>query len=244
MYLLGLLLILITIALILVAEFAPIKTKRFSFRRMKSMEKMREHIELSVEDGSQLMLGVGSGSLADETAVTTLNAQRTAKHILATTSNNDVPPVISSGDGSAFLVNQDLIKNNTPYRRTTIGQMNRLDGVDAMSYAVGIASTVRDEDVSFCAMEGDLGEELMLINEAVIQEKIDSFVSTNNLLGQAVSVPSVDEMMLGEEYFSINAYLENPRKRIKRLLVHDILRGLVIVLLIVFTLVNLVGAIV
>ncbi len=242
MYLLGFLFIVITIALVLVAEFAPLKTERFSARRMSSVEEMHDQIELSVEEGAQLMIGVGSGNLVDETTVSTLNAQVTAKHILTTTSYNDVPPVVSSADGTTFLLNQDLIKNYTNYQPKQMSQMNHLDGVDAMSYAVGISSTVRDEPVSFCALEGDFGEELMLINDAVLQENMAaSFVSTNNLIGQAVSVPSIENMMLGEEFFAVNTYLATPKKRILRLLVHDVLRWLAIVLLILITLLNLLG---
>ena len=242
MHLLGFLFIVITIVLVLVAEFAPLKTNRFSARRMKSVEEMHDQIELSVEEGAQLMVGVGSGNLIDETAVSTINAQITAKHILNTTSFNDVPPVISSGDGATFLMNQDLIKNHSTYQTRQLNQMNHLDGVDAMSYAVGVSSTVRDEPISFCALEGDFGEELMLINDAILQEKgIESFVSTNNLIGQAVSVPSVENMMLGEEFFVINTYLGTPKKRILRLLVNDVLRWLAILLLILITLLNLLG---
>ena len=242
MQLLGFLFILITIVLVLIFEFAPLKTNRFAIRRMKSIEDMRDQIELSVEDGSQLMMGVGSGGLTDENTVATLNAQITTKHILTTTSYNDVAPVISSGDGTSFLLNQDLIKNHTNYHKKEIDEMNRLDGVDPISYAAGVSSTVRDEKISFCVMEGNFGEELMLINDAVIQEGIDSFVSTNNLIGQAVSVPSVDEMMLGEEFFVINTYLDEPQKRVKRLIVHDLLRLTAIVVLVIVTLINIAGA--
>lgn len=243
MHLLGFIVIIIVVFFLLLVEFMPIKENRFAARKMPAIDRMRRHIELSVEDGSQLIVGVGNGSLIDENSVATLSGQLTAKRVLKTTAFNDVAPVLSSGDGTAFLINQDLISNHTNYKNDEIAKMNRLDGVTPMSYALGFASTVRDENVTFCIVEGNYGEEIVLVTDSVLEKDTNAFVSTNNLIGQAVAVPFEDDMMIGEEFFIVNTYLGSPKDRLKEVLVHDALRAVVVVAIVIATLANIVGGI-
>ncbi len=111
-----------------------------------------------------------------------------------------------------------------------------------MSYAAGMSSAVSDENVSYCILTGHFQEEIALIGDAVAAKNSSYFVASSDIVGQAVATPTLGENMIGEEVFAVNAYLGKAEHRMKKLLVLDLIRAVLVVILVIAAILNILGA--
>jgi hypothetical protein len=228
---------LIGLALVLMLLFSAWKPgARRTFRSIKAIQRLQHSIELSVEDGSRLQVGLGHGGLLGPQSAAALAGLTLLRQVAEIAADSDQPPVAASGDGALMLLAQDTLRST--YRRLGIReqftvQLAQTTGVTPFSYAAGTLPAILDRDVLASALVGHFGAEAGLIAGAAQRSEGFSLGGSDGLTGQAVLFAAADEPLIGEEVYATGAYTDAGNAHQASLRTQDVLRWLVIILIII-----------
>jgi hypothetical protein len=245
MDILGVGLVLFAAALLLLLTW----TRRKSVPRWRAIDALtllHRAVGLSVEDGTRLLVGLGSASLLAKTGASALAGLGVLREIAKRTSVGDSPPVATAGESALALLGQDVLQAGhkaagaAEYYQPTTG---RLTGMTPFSAAVGTIPMLSDEKVSAALMIGHFGVESALLADAAERNNILLVGSTDDPAAQAALYASATEALLGEELFGAPAYFGAGPTHAASLTVQDILRGLIILAILVGTTLKLLGRI-
>ena len=242
---------LIGLGLIVIAAVAlfvlavPLRTRvRRIFRIIPGMVRLRRAIGLTVENGRRLHVSMGSGSLTGASSAVSLAALSTLDRIAALSMISDRPPIATSGEGSLSILSQDELR--VAYRDGNALEQydpdrGRLGGITPLSYVAGTLPVIRDEQVSTNILVGNLGPEVGLMTDAAYRQQAFVVAASDSLPAQAVIYAAAEEPLIGEELFSVPAYLQAGPFHVAGLQVQDILRWIVIALMLVGVVIKLFG---
>ena len=151
-----------------------------------------------------------------------------------TASLSDRAPIATTGNGLLNLLAQDTLRS--AHDSVAGGQLfemtnARLVGLTPFSYAAGVISPIRDENISSNILIGNFGPEVGLMTEAAARQDSALIGASDNLTGQAVLYAASSETLIGEELFAAGAYVNAGAFHASSLLVQDILRWLIILFL-------------
>jgi hypothetical protein len=82
-------------------------------------------------------------------------------------------------------------------------------------------------------MIGHFGPEVALLTDAAERENVTLIGASDNLAGQAVLFANTQDALIGEELFSVGAYLGAGASHAASITVQDILRWIIIIALLV-----------
>jgi len=213
------------------------------FRDIPAFTRLRQAVELVVEDGSHLHVSLGRGALTTPQSASALAGLALLRQLANLASASDQPPIVTSGDATLAILSQDtllaaaIISERATYDSTA----GRLTGLTPFSYAAGAIPVIRDENVTANILMGNFGAEVALLNEAIERENAFVLAGSDNLTAQAVIYSSAQEPLIGEEIYAAGAYFESGPLHIASLTVQDILRWLIIMAILVGTLLTLAG---
>lgn len=241
----GIALLLVTCGLLFVFTM-PRKTsarpRRAPLRSIRGMLRLRRALGLAVEDGTRLHLSLGKASILSPNSASAFVALSALERIGMQSSLSDSPPVATSGDGTLALLSHDALQ--AAYRQANaIDQFDasqaRLAGITPFSYAAGTLPVIHDEDVSANLLIGNFGPEVALMAHAAEQENAVVVAASDSIAAQAVLYAAAEEPLLGEEVFTIPAYLSSRPIHYASVRVQDLLRWLVIIVLVLGALARL-----
>jgi hypothetical protein len=239
------------VGLILIAAIAlfvlavPLRTRaRRVFRIIPGIVNLRRAIGLTVENGRRLHVSLGEGGLTGASGAASLAALSTLDRIAALSMISDRPPIATSGEGSLSILSQDEMRSAysegnalEQYDR----DRGRLGGVTPLSYAAGTLPVIRDEQVSTNILVGNFGSEVGLMTDAAYRQQAFVVAASDSLPAQAVIYAAAQEPLIGEELFSVPAYLQAGPFHIASLQVQDILRWVVIAIILGGVILELLG---
>src|SRR5215207_426053 len=214
-------------------------------RRIEAFERLNRSVGLAVENGTRLHISLGRGNLITTRGGSALAALALVRRLTERTSASDRPPIVTSGDASLAVLSQDTLQSgyravgaDDQYRFST----GRLTGLTPFAYAAGTIPTIHDENVSANIILGDLGTEAGLLVEASDRENTSLVAASDNLSAQSVFYASTQEPLIGEELFAAGAYVGASASHQASLNVHDILRWLIILAILIGAGLKILGA--
>ncbi len=237
------LIVIAAIALFVLA--VPLRSRvRRIFRIIPGIVRLRRAIGLTVENGRRLHVSLGEGGLTGASGAVSLAALSTLDRIAALSMISDRPPIATSGEGSLSLLSQDELR--TAYREGNALEQydpdrGRLGGVTPLSYTAGVIPVIRDEQVSTNILVGNFGAEVGLMTDAADRQKAFVVAASDSLPAQAVIYATSEMPLIGEELFSVPAYLQAGPFHVASLQVQDMLRWVVIVLILGGVVLKLLG---
>ena len=228
---------LLVLAVILMIVFAiGHRRSAISFRQIRSLSRLSHSAQLVVEAGSRLHFSLGSGDMLTQNGAPALAGLALMRRLGETASLSDRAPIATTGSGLLNLLAQDTLRSahdsvagGQPFEMTNA----RLAGFTPFSYAAGVISPIRDENISSNILIGNFGPEVGLMTEAAARQDSALIGASDNLTGQAVLYAASSETLIGEELFAAGAYVNAGAFHASSLLVQDILRWLIIAALIV-----------
>lgn len=198
-----------------------------ALRPIVAFNRLRRSIGLSVEDGTRVHFSLGRGAITGPESAPALVGLSILNRIARTTFIGDRPPVTTAGDGALAILLDDNMRS--VYRE--IGEENQYDSLSArvsgltpFSYAAGMMSIVKDEQVSVNIALGSFGPEIGLLTEAAERRGAITLAGTDNITGQAVLYATTQEALLGEEIYAGGAYMQASPTHIASLRTQDVMR--------------------
>lgn len=226
---------LVILAAVLLAALSVIKRKSPPvFREIKALTRLAKAAGRTVEDGTRFHVSLGRGNLLTSSGAASLAALALLRPVAGKTSVSDLPPVATSGDPLLAILSQDTLK--AAYLSEGVGELydsssGRLAGMTPFSYAAGVMSVNRDEQVSTNVLIGDFGPEVGLLTDSAERDNTTVIAAAGDLVAQSILFASTEAPLVGEELFAMSAAVREDSSHSASLQVQDILRWLVILLL-------------
>jgi hypothetical protein len=226
---------LIVLAGILIVVFAIVgRKKKLTLRNVAAMQRLRQSVGLSIEDGKRLHVSLGNASILGTGNTAALAGLSALERMAIVSMVSDRPPVVTTGDGSLMLLGQDTLRY--VYRKGNVLAQydplrSRMSGATPFSYAVGALPVLRQEDVLTSVLIGRFGPEVTFLNDLANQKSIYSVAASDDLTAQAVMFATAQDPLIGEELFAIPAYLRAGPFHQASLLTQDILRWILVAIM-------------
>lgn len=206
-----------------------------NLRPIPAFEKIKQVIGLTVEEGTQLHVSLGSGGFTSFQSASGLAGLTMLQEIIKSSSACDYPPVATTGNATMSILAQDIIQGTSKaisiegQQRTSEGE---LVGLTPYSYAAGTLTTIRDDRVSANILMGWYGSEITWLTTASERQSSPSIAGTAQLPAQAVMYATASEPLIGEEFFTAGAYLGDDPMHKASVITQDVFRWLLVVLII------------
>jgi hypothetical protein len=213
------------------------------FRDIPALTRLRQAVELVVEDGSRLHVSLGRGTLTTPQSASALAGLALLRRLADLTSAGDQPPIVTSGEATLAILSQDTLQSAARFseRAAFDPTAGRVAGLTPFSFAAGAIPVIRDENVSANILMGNFGVEVALLTDAVERKNTFVLAGSDNLTAQAVIYASAQEPLIGEEIYAAGAYVQSSPMHTASLTVQDILRWLIITVILIGALLTLAG---
>ncbi len=229
--LIGIVIVVAVSILVILYSTRKMRTKKpANFRKIAVMEGLRHQIGRAVEDGTRVHVSLGSGKLIDPANTSALVGLSALHRIAQLTSNSDLPPICTNGNGSFQVLSQDVLKNNTLDTATDAlfdPQSAQLAGVTPFSYALGTIDAKNDAGVSSNVFVGHFGAEAGFLCDTAESKNIHTLGASDSIIAQSIFFALTPNTLLGEELYALPAYLGYQATHQASLRVQDILRLLI-----------------
>ncbi len=217
-----------------------------SFRPIRGYAALRTQSARAVEGGRNAHISLGSTSLVSEASPGSI-AALTAMDFLTTDGvASDVPPLITTGDGTLMIAAQDSLRGafaKSGRKREYDPALGRfiIASTDfSAAYAVGVTEVVNSEKLGSNLLLGRYGPELAIIAEAGERRKLQQVVGTDDPTAMALALAATDNVLLGEELYVAGAYLKGDPVQVASLQLQDVLRGVAIAAILLAAIFNFV----
>jgi hypothetical protein len=242
--LIGLVMVVVSAALIALFTFPRRSRKARPLRNMPAFSQLQRALGLAVEQGKRLHLSLGRASILSSSSASALVGLSTLERVAQVSIISDQPPVATSGDGSLALLSQDTLR--AAYRITNASDQyeadrGRLTGPTPFSYAAGALPVIRSEDAAANILIGNFGPEVALMIDTADRQKAFIMAASDSLPAQAVMYATAEETLIGEELFAIPAYMQAGPVYQASLRVQDIFRWVIVAALVIGTILKLIS---
>ena len=229
---LGLLFVLFFASLMVAFWYLNRRANLLGLRRISAFSRLRQAIDLSVEDGSRLHVTLGRGGLTGPQSAAALVGLSMLKRVSQIASESDRPPIATTGEGVLALLAQDTLR--ATYEDRGVFQdydptSGRLAGLTPFSYAAATLPIMRDEAVSANLLAGNFGAEVGLITTGADYARTLSLGGADNLTAQSILYATAQEPLVGEELYAGGAYLDAGPMHSASLHAQDVIRWLLVI---------------
>lgn len=231
----SLMIFLLSVGILAIYTWTGKTQTRIRLRPLQAMNQMRRALGSSVEQGKRVHISLGSVNLLNPASASTVASLTSSERMVLHTIAGDLPPIITSGDGSVSILSQDVLSKTTqqtPTVDSNLSSLGRLTGLTPWSYAAGAMAPIKDKHASTNIFLGHFGPEAALMLDAAEQSGSLHVAGSENLAGQAVMYAAAQECLLGEEVFAVSGYLQPRGTARAGLKVQDLMRWLFIGVLI------------
>lgn len=240
----GIVVIILFVGLMVFFSFINKDQKTRNIRPISAYEKIKQEINISVEDGSQLHISLGRGGITGPESAAALAGLSILKQVIEKSSVCDHPPVASTGNAEISILAQDTIRVSSKAISISDNIKNpagELIGVTPFSYAAGTLSTIRDDNVSANIHTGWFGNEVTWLTTAGERQSSPTIAGTSQLPAQAVIYASASDPLIGEELFAGGAYLGAGNMHHASISAQDVVRWIIIFIILASVLLNILG---
>jgi hypothetical protein len=201
-------------------------------RPLAGYQSLKKQIGLAVETGRHFHITPGRASLAGQGNPTSLAGLSILEYLADQACKNEVPPVITTGDGSLTVGAQDTLRgaySGADRIDTYDSTLVRFQAADSspLAFAAGVTEEIRDQNISSNIMVGRFGSEAAIITEAADRMSFQQILGSDDPLALGVMAPVTENILIGEELFAAPAYLHRKPEHLASLQLQDTLRILV-----------------
>jgi len=197
------------------------------FRNIEAFQSLPDTVGRAVETGHRLHISLGSGSVGGPETAATLAGLTVLDQISAVAVVSDKPPVVTTADGTAMLLAQDVLRQ-VYIRQNALPRYDptsaRVAGLSADSFGAALTSLVKDESVGGTILIGSVGPEAVLFAEAGQRANITTLAGSDDPATQALLFASADYPLIGEDLFAGGAYIGRQPAHIASLRAQDVMR--------------------
>lgn len=205
-------------------------------RDIPAFYRLKGAVELSVEDGTGVHIGLGRGDVTSPQAAAAFVGLSMLKEITSEISAGDTPPTATTGNGTLAILAQDTLR----VKYESMGKLDQYNldfahvaGLTPFSYAAATMPIVFKDATSNLILAGSLGSEVGLIVSAGERRQTLTLAGSDNLTGQAMLYALAHEPLIGEELFAGPAYVSSNSVYDASLHTQDVIRWIVIGLIII-----------
>lgn len=230
--LIGILIVLLS--MVLLWWFTWRAPERRMLRPIPAFDALKGLLGRMAEEGRRVHVALGMGGIGDAHLPILAGGLTVLRHLARQGAPLGVPPLVSVADPTAMLLAQDIVYNayrrkglHSYYRPTDV----RLFAPDATAYAVGVQDEVNQEVIAANVMLGHLGTEYLLMGEAGAQRGLVQLAGSDAVDAQPFMLATSHNVLIGEEAFSVGAYLTGEPQYVAGLRVQDVLRVLIVLVI-------------
>ena len=210
--------------------------KKYVFRRLPALEKLRDLLVLATESGKVVHLSLGSSGLVGAHTAIVSTGLAILRYLADQGVSLKNPPIVTVADPTVMIAAQDVLYRT--HERAGLVQSYRSTAVqmiasDSAAYAVGAQDMINDQDVMGNVMIGNFGQEYLLLGETGAQRGIVQIVGSDAITAHPFMVATSDDALLGEEVFAASAYLSDRPAHAASLRLQDWLRVLIAVVTVI-----------
>jgi hypothetical protein len=203
---------------------------RPGLRYIPAFEVIKGFTGRAIEAGRSLHLGLGIGSVANQTTADTLAGLSVLNYLADQGAVTGVPPTVSMADPTVMLMAQNVLRaayNNDPQGAEMAYRHVRWIAPQPVAYAAGVMALLNIDDVEANVMVGNFGDEYLLMGEVAARQRMAHVGGTSNPDTLPFIYVSAQETLLGEEIYAAGAYLQRRPSQIGSLLTQDTMRWLI-----------------
>jgi hypothetical protein len=222
-----LVLLLITLPLLLLFTSQVRAGARPSLRPIRAFGHLRGLIGRGAETGQPVHVSLGTGGIADSSAVESLAAVTLLEHIAGQSTASGTPLIVTVSDPTLLPLAQETARRsweNRPYQYQASEPEARLVAPEPTAYAAGVVDILLGENVAANVMVGRFGQEYLLMGETGVRSRVPQVVGATDPQTLPFIYATADESLIGEEIYASGAYLGGKATHIASLRVQDWLR--------------------
>jgi len=187
----------------------------------------------AVETGQRLHISLGSGAVGTADTAITVAGLTVLDQISAAAAVSDRPPVVTTANGPAALMAQDVLQS-VYARQNALARYDpesaQVAGLTPIAFGAAQTSLPRDEAAAGAVLIGTVGSEAMLLAEAGQRANVTPLAGTDNLTTQAMLFAATDHPLLGEDVFAGAAYIGGRSQHMASLTAQDVARLVISIL--------------
>jgi hypothetical protein len=190
--------------------------RRFAYpvRPLPAFDRLQRTIQDAVEGGTGVHIGLGCGAMTQNEAGAGLQGLAFQRELARQISASDFPPVVSAGDATLAWMSAEVLaaSSRTPGAQGEITAHEVcFRGGTPLATMAGILPPLLDRRISSAILGGHWSSEIaVLFGQNDLTEKI-SLAGSDDLDGQAVLYAVSPAALLGDEWFTSDAYLQHTR---------------------------------
>jgi hypothetical protein len=232
--------LILTFAIALPFVYARLVTggRTIERRPLPALDQLNAALARAAETGKPIHLSPGAGALHGATIdPESLAGLVLAQRIASAAARRGATITASSGDAVSHLALRGMIR--VAYRNAGYSEDFQPDNIhlyadhDPLAFAAGLGNRYVAETMEASVTVGAFGETYLLAGEQGRQHLIPQVAGTTNPISLAAAILTADGTLLGEEIYAAEAYIAPTPLGIARLLTHDAIRLLLIIIIIV-----------
>lgn len=198
-------------------------------RPIKAFTSLDRQTGLAVETGRVFHMSPGRAGLGGANSPTSIASLSVLDYLAAQGSENNVPPLVTTGDGSLMVGSQDSLRGaykDADRQKDYQPGMVRFQAAESepIAYAAGATIEIDGADLSGNIMVGRFGSEIAIVTEAAERSSLEQILGSDDPMALAAMAPITSELLIGEELFAATAYLHHKPASVAGLKVQDTLR--------------------
>lgn len=219
--------------------------RRYGLRPLLGFTALKTQSGRAVETGRSAHFSLGRGSLVTSASPVSIAALTALDYLTEDSCASDVPPLITSGDGTLHLAAQDSLRGAFRKARRSEEYKPALarflaSSEFASAYAAGATDVIDNEHLGSNLLIGRYGSEVAIIAEAGARNELQQVIGTDDPTALALAMATTDKVLIGEELYAAGAYLKGEPAQFATLLLQDILRIIAILGILLAAIFNLV----
>ena len=225
---------LLLLALTLLSRRASFRPR--VLRRIDAFQSLPTTVGQAVETGQRLHISLGAGAIGTADTAITVAGLTVLDQISAAAAVSDRPPVVTTANGPAMLLAQDVL-HSVYARQNALARYDpesaQVSGLTPISFGAAQTSLPGDEAAAGAVLIGAVGPEAVLLAEAGRRAGVTTLAGTDNLTTQAMLFATTDHPLVGEDVFAGAAYIGGQPQHLASLTAQDLARVVMSVLILV-----------
>jgi len=236
---------LILLVILLLTLLVSRRRRTPPLRSIAALETLPGQTAQAVESGQKLHLSLGTGGVGGRTTMASLAGLYALAHLAEQGVAAGTPPLVSVSDPTLLPLAQNVLLRafeKHGRRRDFNWTQVRVVSPTAIGYALGTLDMLGHEPVLANVMLGAFGPEVAFISHAANEANLAQIGGTDDPQALSVLWAMTDGVVIGEELYATDTYLDRTMPKVMGLVAQDIARVILVVFIILFALFRIAGA--
>jgi hypothetical protein len=214
-------------------------------RPIAAFEALPGQVGRAAESDQTLHLSLGTGGIGGSDTVASLAGLSALAHLAEQGVATDTPPLVTVSNPTLLPLAQNVLRRAYA-RRGRSGDFHwtqvRLLSPSPMAYALGAMDMLNHEPVLANVMLGAFGPEVGLIARAGDEANLAQIGGSDDPRALAILYANTDCILIGEELYATDAYLNRTAIKLASLAAEDVARIILILSVLLFAFFRMLGA--